>query len=215
LCSRRRWRVRPIQVQLSGNTFRLTETGPGGQVSFSLLQPGTYRLRFTGDAVTTFEREVTIPTGKVVPLDISLNPAPPPKVVVKEVHVPATAPTPAAPVLGPLGTPQILSLYDMAEKELKSRQPRPEILVACSANLRSTIVFVTKEQAERLYDAAEASYYVLGGEATFRVGGDEKTLGAGGYVAIPRGVPFSISRRGNKSLSLLALLSGEPCKEGR
>jgi len=44
-----------IQVQLSGNTFRLTETGPGGQVSFSLLQPGTYRLRFTGDAVTTFE----------------------------------------------------------------------------------------------------------------------------------------------------------------
>jgi len=202
-----------IHVQLAGNTFRLTDTGPGGQVSFTLLQPGTYKLTFSGDAVTTFEREVTIPTGKVVPLDISLNPAPPPKEIVKEVHV--AAPAAQAPAVGPLGTPQMLSLYDMAEKELKTKEPRPEILVACSGNLRSTLVFVTRDQAQRLYDTAEASYYVLGGEAVFHVGGDERTLAAGGYVAIPRGVPFTVSRRGNKSLSLLALLSGEPCKEGR
>jgi hypothetical protein len=48
-----------------------------------------------------------------------------------------------------------------------------------------------------------------------RVEGKERTLQAGGYATIPRGVPFTIGRRGNKALSLLSVLSGEPCEEAR
>ncbi len=107
------------------------------------------------------------------------------------------------------------SLYDLAEKELRARQPRPQILVACSGNTRSTLVFLTAEQPQRNYEDAEVSYYVLGGEATFRVGGKDTSLAAGGYVAIPRATPFSISRRGNRPLSLLSVLSGAPCEEAR
>jgi hypothetical protein len=40
-------------------------------------------------------------------------------------------------------------------------------------------------------------------------------LAAGGYVAIPRGTPFAIARRGNRPLSLLSVLSGAPCEEAR
>jgi mannose-6-phosphate isomerase-like protein (cupin superfamily) len=202
-----------VQVELVGPTPRREGTNAGGQVNFPSLQVGTYLLKFSGDNVTPFEKEVTIPAGKVTSLDITLNPAPPPKEIVREVRVPA--PAPAAAVVGPAGMPQITSLYDLAQNELKSKTPRAETLVACSGNLRSTLVIVSKDQPQRLYDSAEASYYVLGGEATFRVGGDEKTVPAGGYMTVPRGVPFSIAKHGNKQLALLALLSGAPCEEAK
>jgi mannose-6-phosphate isomerase-like protein (cupin superfamily) len=204
-----------IHVELLGQADRREDTDPRGQVNFASLPVGTYRLRFSGDKVIPFEREVTIAAGKTTPLEIGLNPAPPPKEVVREVRVAAPAVVPAAAPVGPAGMPQLTSLYDMAQTELKSKQPRAETLIACSGNLRSTMVILAKDQPQRLYDSAEASYYVLGGEATFHVGGDEKTLAAGGYTAIPRGVPFSISRHGNKQLALLALLSGAPCEEAK
>jgi hypothetical protein len=91
----------------------------------------------------------------------------------------------------------------MAQTELKASQPRAETLVACSGNLRSTLVILSKEQPRRLYDEAEASYYVLGGEATFTVGGKKDTRSRWLH-RYPRGVPFSIVRHGKKQLALLA-----------
>ena len=203
-----------ITVELSGPTTRMAETSEGGQATFPGLQAGTYRLRFSGEPVTTFEREVTLTAGRTVTLDISLNPAPPPREIIKEVAAPPPPPPP--PAVGPLGDPHALSLYDLAEAELKSKTPRREVLVACSGNLRTTLVTLTKEDLpQRNYQGAEASFYVLGGEAIVRVEGKEQTLQAGGYATIPRGVPFTIGRRGNKALSLLSVLSGEPCEEAR
>jgi mannose-6-phosphate isomerase-like protein (cupin superfamily) len=203
-----------IAIELSGPTTRVAETSAGGQATFPGLQAGTYRLRFSGEPVTAFEREVTLTAGRTVTLDISLSPAPPPREIIKEVAAPAAPPPP--PSMGPLGEPQALSLYDLAEAELKSKQPRREVLVACSGNLRTSLVTLTKEDLpQRNYQGAEASFYVLGGEAIVRVEGKERTLQAGGYATIPRGVPFTIGRRGNKALSLLSVLSGEPCEEAR
>ena len=204
-----------ITVDLSGPTTRVAETSAGGQATFPGLQAGAYRLRFSGEPVTTFEREVTLTAGRTVTLDISLSPAPPPREIIKEVAAPAPPPPPP-PAVGPLGEAQALSLYDLAETELKSKQPRREVLVACSGNLRTSLVTLTKEDLpQRNYQGAEASFYVLGGEAIVRVEGKERTLQAGGYATIPRGVPFTIGRRGNKALSLLSVLSGEPCEEAR
>jgi mannose-6-phosphate isomerase-like protein (cupin superfamily) len=202
-----------VLVELSGPTMRQGETTEG-QANFSQLQAGTYRLRFSGDAVTTFEREVTLASGKPTPLDISLSPAPPPREVIKE--IPAPKPETPAAAVGPLGQTQLTSLYAMAEKELKSKSPKRETLVACSGNLRSTMVILAeKEQMQRKYEGAEVSYYVLGGDATVRVAEKDTNLAAGGYVAMPRGVAYTISPKGKNSLALLALLSGEPCEQAR
>jgi mannose-6-phosphate isomerase-like protein (cupin superfamily) len=207
-----------VTVELIGPSDRKGETSPGGQLNFPGLQAGTYRLQFSGENVTAYEREVSIPAGKTVTLDISLNPAPPPREIIKEIPVPAppVAAAPAAPVIGPLGSPQALSLYDMAERELKSKTPQREVLVACSGNLRTTLVTLVREdQAQRMYEGAEVSYYVLGGDPIVKIDGKDAQLSAGGYFAVPRGVPFSITRKGNKAVSLLALLSGAPCEEAR
>jgi mannose-6-phosphate isomerase-like protein (cupin superfamily) len=203
-----------VHVEMSGPTNRMGETDNSGQLSFPGLQPGTYRLRFSGEPVTSFEREVTLRAGQIADLDVTLSAAPPKPEPPAPAPAPPAAPAPA--VVGPAGQPQVTSLYDLAEKELRAKQPRRELLVSCSGNTRSTVVFIgNQEQPQRIYEDAEVSYYVLGGEATFRVAGKEAALAAGGYVAIPRGTPFSIARRGNRALSLLSVLSGSPCEEAR
>lgn len=207
-----------VQVEVQGPTVRRDSTNALGQANFASLQAGTYRLTFSGDNVTTFEREVTLGSGKIGEFDITLNPAPPPREIVKEVAAPAPPPAPVS-IVGPPGQAQLTSLYDIAENELKSRTPRREMLVACSGNLRTTMILLAdKEQSslpKRMYDSAEVSYYILGGEATVRVGETERNLVAGGYAAVPRGTPVTIARKGNKPLSLLSVLSGEPCEEAK
>ena len=206
-----------VAVTVLGATERAGETNDSGQVNFPGLQAGTYRLRFSGEDVVTFEREVTLRAGQIADLDIVLNPAPPPAAALAaETPAPSAPTTAPAPAVGPIGTPQALSLYDMAERELSAKQPRREILVSCSGNLRSTLVLLTtQDQPQRLYESADVSYYVLGGQATIRIGDKDNNLAAGGFVSVPRGTPFTVARRGRGALSLLAMLSGEPCEEAR
>src|SRR5688500_11417827 len=43
-----------VSVEMTGPTPRSGVSDPGGQLNFPGLQAGTYRLRFTGDAITAF-----------------------------------------------------------------------------------------------------------------------------------------------------------------
>ena len=71
----------------------------------------------------------------------------------------------AAAIIGPPGMPQVLSIVDLAEKQLSGNQARRETLVACSGNTRTTLVLLNQDQPERLYDSAETEYYVTGVKA--------------------------------------------------
>jgi hypothetical protein len=201
-----------IQVDLMGATARTGVTNGSGQVNFSGLQAGNYRLRFTGEEVTTLERDLTLRAGEIADVDVTLSPAPPPK----EVHVPAPTPTPPpAPAAGPPGQPVTLSVPDLLEKEYVGRQARRDSLLACSGNMRTTMIQVNDPLPERLYDSADAVYYVIGGEGTLRLNGKESKLATNGFVSVPRGMTHAFQRRGNRPLIQLAVLSGAPCEEPR
>ena len=111
--------------------------------------------------------------------------------------------------------PQILSIVDLAEKQLSGNQARRETLVACSGNTRTTLVVMNQDQAERLYDGAEIEYYVVAGQGAVRLNGRDTPLSAGSYVSVPRNTSHGIVRRGNRALILLSVLSGEPCEEAK
>ena len=205
-----------IQVQLMGVTARNGVTNDSGQVNVPGLQAGNYRLRFSGDTVTTLERDVALRAGEIADIDVTLNAAPPPK----EVHIPAPTPPPAAPAAaaaatGPVGQLLMLSVPDVLEKEYIGKQPRRESLLACSGTVRTTMVQVNEPLPERLYDTADAAYYVIGGEGTVRINGKEAKLSTNGFVSVPRGTAHSFQRRGNRPLILLAVLGGTPCEEPR
>jgi hypothetical protein len=202
-----------VQVGLMGPTERNGETDGGGQVNFPGLQAGTYRLRFSGDKVTTFEKEVVVRAGQISDVDVSLNAAPEPRVIIQP--APALPPGPSAAAAGPKGETLTYAIGDLLEKEYVGKQPRRETLLSCSGNERAAMIQLNEPMPERLYENADAIYYVLGGEGTLMLNGKETKLGLNGFASVPRGTSHSFSKRGNRLLVLLSVLSGEPCEQAR
>jgi mannose-6-phosphate isomerase-like protein (cupin superfamily) len=204
-----------VHVEVLGTSDRSGDTNSTGQLSLTAMQAGTYRLRFSGDEVVTFEREVILRAGQIANLDIALNIAPPPPAPPPPPPAPEPV-TPAQAPVGPVGQPRTLSIVEMIERELISgNQPRRDSIVSCSGNARSTLVQLNQDQPERLYDAADVTYYVVAGEGTVKMNGRDSTLVAGSFVSVPRGTPHSLVRRGRRPLIMLATVSGTPCEEAR
>jgi len=204
-----------VAVSLSGPLTREGTTDASGQLRFTGVRAGTYRARFSGEAVVTFEREVVVAAGRTADVDVSLNPAEP-KPAPAPPPPPPPPPPPAPAPVGPAGQPRTASLVDLAEKELIGRNvPRRESLVACSGNTRSTLLQLNQEQTQRVYEGAESTLYVIAGEGTVKMAGRDLALSPGSLVSVPRGTGYALSRRGNRPLILLSLLSGEPCEEAQ
>jgi mannose-6-phosphate isomerase-like protein (cupin superfamily) len=204
-----------VLVEVLGASDRSGQTNDSGQLTFTGMQAGAYRLRFSGEKVVSFEKEVIVRAGQTASVDVMLNPAPEPPA--PPPPPPAPAPAAAAPApAGPAGEPRSLSIVDLIERELiPNNQPRRETLVSCSGNTRSTLVQLNQDQPERLYDAAEVTYYVVAGEGAVRMNGSDTTIGAGSFLSIPRGTNHSVARRGRRPLILLTTLSGTPCEQAR
>ncbi len=202
-----------VHVLVMGPTERMGETDGGGQVNFPGLQAGTYRLRFSGDMVTAFEKEVVVRAGQIADVDVSLSPAPEPKIVVQP--APALPPGPVATAAGPKGQPVTQAIGDLLEKEYVGKQPRRETLLSCSGTERASMIQLNEPMPERLYENADAIYYVLGGEGTLMLNGKETKLGLNGFASVPRGTSHSFIKRGTRLLVLLSVLSGEPCEQAR
>src|SRR5262245_45418578 len=151
-----------IQVTVAGPSDRNGATNDSGQLNFVGMQPGTYRVRFDGDNVISFEKEVVVRAGQTTSIDAVLNAAPPPPPAPPP---PAPAP-PAAPAakVGPAGMPQVLSIVDLAERQLSGNQARRETLVSCSGNTRTLLVVLNQDQPDRRYEGAEVEYYVVAGQ---------------------------------------------------
>jgi mannose-6-phosphate isomerase-like protein (cupin superfamily) len=199
-----------IHVELSGDAERSGDTDDSGSLRFANLRAGTYRVRFSGPGVIAFEREVLVRAGQTADVDVTLNPA-------AEESEPEEEPTPpvpaaASPEVGPPGEPKTQSILTLLEKELIRREPRKETILGCSGNARSTLIQINEQQPERLYEGAEAIYYVIGGEGTLRLNGRERAITTSDYIQVPRGTSHALVRKGKRPLLVLAVLSGEPCQ---
>jgi mannose-6-phosphate isomerase-like protein (cupin superfamily) len=201
-----------VTVEMSGLASNSGKTNAAGQINFPGLRAGTYRLRFSGEAITPFEREVTLKAGAIEKIAVTLTPAPPPpKPVVAAPVAPAPPPKPAA---GPVGEPQVGSLTKLADRERNTKERR-EILLSCSGNTRNMLLVLTGEQPQRIYDSAESTYYVISGQGAAIVGTLQSVISEGSFLTVPRGKSFTLARQGNRPLTMLWMLSGEPCETAK
>jgi mannose-6-phosphate isomerase-like protein (cupin superfamily) len=204
--------IAQVRVTLTGPSDRSGTTDTMGQLKVTGLQMGTYRLLFAGDGVITFEREVAIRAGQTSDIDVTLTaaPAPPPPPPT------AAAPAPAAPApVGPKGQALIQSVPDVIEKNFIGNQMRRETLLSCSGNVRSTLIQLNGPLPSRVYDTADATYYVIGGEGTVTLDGKEQPMALNDAVSVPRGTLHAFTRRGRRTFIILAVLGGEACEEGK
>jgi mannose-6-phosphate isomerase-like protein (cupin superfamily) len=199
-----------IRVGLSGASTRNGETDGNGNLNFPGLMAGTYRLRFDGDDVISFEREVTLRSGQVLDVDVSLNPAPEPPAA--PAPPPQPEPASAAAQVGPKGQTQTITIPEWLEKEFVGREPRRETVLSCSGNARATMVQLNEPMPQRLYEEADIVYYVVAGEGTVTIDGRSSRIPTSSFISVPRGTPHSFERRGTRPLMLLAVLGGEPCE---
>ena len=198
-----------MSVAADGPTARASETNGSGQVNFPGLLAGVYRLRFEGDDVVAFEKEVTLRAGQVMSLDVMLNRAK--KVAPPPAPAPVVTPPPPVAKSGPVGQPLQVSVPKVLEGNFVGKDPRRESLLSCSGNTRTTMLQVNQPMPERMYAEADVVYYVIGGEGTMKLDGKESKLALNDFVSIPRGGSHSFERKGNRTLILLSVLGGEAC----
>ena len=205
--------IEGVRVMIAGPSDRNGETDSSGQVNFLGMQPGTYRARFDGDKVVSFEREVAVRAGNPTVIEVTLNPAPPPP---PPPPPPAAAPEPPpAAAIGPIGQPSVTSVLDVLDKQFVGRAARRDTLIACSGNTRTMLLQLNDPLPDRLYEAADVEYYVIGGEGTARISGREMPIVTSSVVSVPRGTRHSFARKGNRPLILLSVLGGEPCEQAK
>jgi mannose-6-phosphate isomerase-like protein (cupin superfamily) len=199
-----------VRVSADGPTARNGETNGSGQVSFPGMLAGVYRLRFDGEGVVAFEKEVTVKAGLVLAVDVMLTPAK--KVAPPPAPAPvAPAPTVAAKSSGPAGQAQQVSVPRVLEGDFVGKNPRRESVLSCSGNTRTTMLQINQPMPERMYADADVVYYVIGGEGMMKLDGKESKLSLNDFVSIPRGGSHSFERRGTRTLILLSVLGGEAC----
>jgi len=204
-----------VRITIAGPSDRNGETDGSGQANFVGMQPGTYRARFDGDKIVSFEREVLVRAGQPTGVDVTLNLAPPPPEAPPLSAPVAEQPPPSSAPVGPIGQPAITSILDVLDKQFIGKAPRRDTLLACSGNTRTMLIQLNDPLPERLYEAADAEYYVVGGEGTARIAGREMPLVTSSAVSIPRGTRHSFAKKGNRPLILLAVLGGEPCEQAK
>src|SRR5437868_8725275 len=184
-----------VTVSMEGPTPRSGESNASGQINFPGLLAGTYRVRFEGDAVVPFEKEVTVRGGQVAPVDVVLTAAK------KTPAAPAPAPpppsTPASAKTGPVGQPQFLSIPKVLEGDFVGKNPRRESLLSCSGSTRATMIQINMPLPERMYAESDIVYYVIAGEGSMKLNGKEQRLAVNDFVSVPRGGSHSFERRGN------------------
>jgi mannose-6-phosphate isomerase-like protein (cupin superfamily) len=199
-----------VHVVLTGPVSREGTTGRDGALRFQALRAGTYRLRFESPEYITLEREVAVKAGPAVEVEVSLarvpeRPAPPPSAPTPVPAAPSAA-TPVAP--NPNATVELLSLPDWIEKNLIGRSdPQRETVVGRAPAATARVIQVREPVKDRVRSDADEMIYVIAGEGLLRANGREYDIDAGSLAVIPRGVAYSIERRGRNPLVALSMVT--------
>jgi Carboxypeptidase regulatory-like domain/Cupin domain len=198
-----------VQVAATGPVTRDGATARDGILKLQALKPGNYRLRFESPEVITLERDVTVKAGPPAEVEVTLDRVPPKPVALPPPPAPAAAPAGAgAPIRPePNATFEALSLPDWIERNLIGRtDPLKETVVGRTPAATASVVQVRDPLKDRGRTDADEMLYVIAGEGLLRARGREQLLDAGSLVVIPRGVTYSIERRGRNPLIALSIV---------
>ena len=197
-----------VSVKAAGPVDREGLTDPSGLVTFPNMASGTYRLRFEHPEFITLEKEVSLPAGKPLRASASLSPAPPPPAPPK----PEPPPAPSSPAPDSAHQSNSVPIIDFLEKNFIGGAPLKRSQIGCTASSTSTLLQLREPLGEHVHGDADEVMYVLAGEATYKVGGRESTIASNTFVVIPRGTPHSLVRRGRNPVTVISILTGQPCQ---
>jgi mannose-6-phosphate isomerase-like protein (cupin superfamily) len=196
-----------VRVDLSGPVTREATTSRDGALTLEGLRPGTYRVRFEAADYITLERDVTVRTGPPMEVDVALD-----KAAVKPPEQ-APPPPPASDCRSsvppdPNASVAFVALPDWIQQNLIGRNdPLKETSVGHTPVMAASVVQVRDPTKERGRADTDEMLYVIAGEGMLRAKGRDQALEAGSLVVIPRGVTYTLERRGRNPLIALSIAS--------
>lgn len=204
--------VSGVTVSADGPTSREGQTDASGNVSFRSVANGTYRMRASGTAFITLEKEVTIRAGVTqAPIDFALSAAPPPP------PPPPPAPEPPPPPPAPTqadvkpGEVRVVSIVDMWEKTPTPKEASRQYPIACSGLDRAEMLVIRETYSAPADPNTDRMLYVVGGEALLALGGRDQVVTNGWFAMVPRGTSQTWTRRGRNPVVILSMAGGQPC----
>jgi len=202
-------------VIAEGPTTRSGSTDATGMVTLRTLPPGTYRVRAERDGFITLEKEVIVRATAPITADFPLSNAPvvePPPPPPPPPPAPPPPPPPAPTVNLTPGEPQMLSISTLAEKSLSGRDPVKTVPIGCSGASRAQLVVVRETMPTASHADTDEMLYLVAGEAMLAMGGGkEQPLTPSWFSLVPRGTPYTVTRKGRNPAILLSVVSGVPC----
>jgi mannose-6-phosphate isomerase-like protein (cupin superfamily) len=199
-----------VKVSLSGPVAREGTTARDGTVRFQTLRAGTYRLRFESPDFVTFEREVAVKAGPVNEVEVTLSRVPDKTATPQAPQAPA----PAAPAEPPAPAPnssanvELVALPDWIERNLIGRSDsQRETVVGRAPGATARVVQIRDPIKDRVRGDADEMLYVVAGEGVLRAKGRDHDLTAGSFAVVPRGVSYTLERRGRNPLIVLSMVS--------
>jgi mannose-6-phosphate isomerase-like protein (cupin superfamily) len=198
-----------VTVSAAGPVDRDATTPADGTVVLRNMSAGAYRLRFEGDGIVTFEKEVTVAT-RSVKTTAAVSPAPPPP----SPPEPKPAEPPPPPPPPPSGPPTYVSIPDFFERNRIANEPSKINQVGCTGTSTARLLQLREPLEEHAHDDSDEMLYVVAGDGIERMAGTQVTLAPGILTVLPRGTPHALSRRGSRPLIVLSIITGPPC-EGR
>jgi mannose-6-phosphate isomerase-like protein (cupin superfamily) len=193
-----------VRVDLNGPVSRGGMTSRDGALTLDGLRPGTYRLRFEAAGFITLERDVIVKAGPAAEVDVALDPAP-----MKPVEPPPPPPQNCRTAVLPdqNAAAAILELPDWIQRNLIGRtEPQKEASVGRTPVLTPSVIQVRDPTRERGSSDADEILYVIAGEGVLRAAGRDQALDAGSLAVIPRGVVYTLERRGRNPLIALSVV---------
>lgn len=200
--------VQDVAVRATGPVDREGATDADGTVVLRNVTAGTYRVRFEHENYVTFEREITHGT-RGSSVSVALSAA-----AVTPENEPGEEPSPVAPApppLPPAGPPTFVSIPDFVEKNYVGSAPALTSSVGCVPSATSKVIQLREPLAEHTHQNADELLYVVAGEGTHRIKGNDIPLDAGMFVTVPRGTAHSITRKGRNPIIVLSVIT-EPCQ---
>jgi mannose-6-phosphate isomerase-like protein (cupin superfamily) len=193
-----------VSVSMTGPLTREAVTGKDGSVKLLGLKPGTYRLRFEAASFVTLERDVAVKGVAPAQEDVMLTKAPAPP---QPPPAPSVAVSSATVRPDPNATVDLLQLPEWIEKNLVGRSdPNKETTVGRTPGATASVVQVRDPLKDRVRIDADEMLYVIAGQGMLRAKGQEQSLDAGAFVVIPRGVTYTLERRGRNPLIALSVV---------
>ena len=185
-----------VRVTVQGTSAREGKTDATGCVSFDNMRAGKYMLRAERETFVTLEKEFTVVAQRPTYVMAALSPSPA-----------AIARMPSMTA----GSPKVISIPDLAERQLIGREAIKESPLGCSGATEARLIQIREPLALHAHADADETLYVVAGDGTLKIGDEERRVSPGWFSIIPRGTAHTVTRTGRNPIIVLSVLNGESC----